>query len=418
MDEYSRVASLRLDHADPLAHFRDRFHFADADTLYLDGNSLGRMPARTPEFLAEVLTAGWGAGLVRSWTEWIDWGRRLGDLLAEHVLGARSGEVVLADSTSVNLYKLAAAALDAVPQRRTIVFDPADFPTNRYVLQGLASDRGLRTRPVHSDPVHGVDPAALAEVLDTDVALVVLSLVSYGSGALLDQAAVQEAADRYGALVLWDLSHAAGAVPVRLRASGSQLAVGCTYKYLNGGPGAPAFLYVREDLQTSLRQPIWGWFGQRDQFLMGSDYQPVDGIERFLVGTPPVLSLAALRPAVELFAEAGVDALRDKGIRLTELVIALADEWLAEFGVTVASPRDPARRGGHVSLHSPVAWQLCQALMQHGIICDYRDPGRLRIAPVPLYTRFTDVWDALSDLRSILADREYERFPSELSRVT
>ncbi len=418
MEELSREAAEERDADDELAPLREQFVIAD-ETIYLDGNSLGRLPAGTPDFLAQVVRDQWGAGLARSWSSWIDWGQRIGDQLAADVLGAEPGEVALSDSTSVNLYKLATAAVDAAPDRRTIVFDTDDFPTDRYVLQGLAEKRGLRLRGIDSHPDHGLDLHELQAALDGDVALVVLSLVSYRSGALLDMAAVNALVHRSGALVLWDLSHAVGAVPVHLGDAGADLAVGCTYKYLNGGPGSPAFLYVRRDWQSLLRQPIWGWFGQRDQFLMGPGYDPVERIDRFLVGTPPVLSLAAVQPGLELICRAGVDRLRRKGVLLGELVVALADRWLAPQGFRLASPRDPLRRGGHVSLAHPQAWPVCQALASRaGVVCDYRVPDRLRIAPVPAYTRFVDVWDAMDRLRGIVDRREYEESPVELSRVT
>jgi kynureninase len=414
-----RELAEELDAHDPLAGFRDQFVGSDPDLIYLDANSLGPLPAATPGFLDAVVRDGWGTGLVRSWDDWIDYANRLGDRLAEHVLGARPGEVVLSDATSVNLYKLAAAALGVRPGRGTIVMDTEDFPTDRYVVQGLAHERGLTVRTVRSHLDDGLDLDRLVAALDQDVALVVLSLVSYRSSALQDMAAVTEAARRVGALVLWDLSHAAGAVPVRLHESGADLAVGCTYKYLNGGPGAPAFLYVRRELQSALRQPIWGWFGQRDQFEMGPDYDPVDGVERFLAGTPPVLSLAAIDPALAMVELAGIDRMRDKAVRLGQLVVDLADEWLTPHGFRLASPRDADRRGSHVSLEHPDAWRISQALTGRAkVVCDYRVPDRLRIGPSPLYTRFVEVWDGMDRLRRLVADREHERLPEQLARVT
>lgn len=414
-----RTVAEELDAADPLAGFRERFVVTDPELIYLDGNSLGRLPAATPELLREVVEEGWGGGLVRSWQGWIDWGARLGDRLAEHVLGARPGEVVISDSTSVNLYKLAAAALDAAPGRGTVLMDAEDFPTNRYILQGLAEQRTLRLRRLPSDPDGGLDLDVLRSALDRDVALVVLSAVSYRSGALLDMAGVNELARSAGARVLWDLSHAAGAVPVDLAGTGADLAVGCTYKYLNGGPGSPAFLYVRRELQTVLRQPVWGWFGQREQFRMGPDYDPVPGIERFLVSTPPLLSLAAIDPALALVEEAGVARIRQKGLLLGRLVDDLADTWLAPLGFRPASPRRPELRGSHVSLYHPDAWRICQTLAADAkVVCDYRVPDRLRIGPAPLYTRFTEVWDALARLREVVAGRSYASRPADLARVT
>lgn len=414
-----RTVAEELDAADPLAAFRERFVIADPELIYLDGNSLGPLPAATPEVLREVVEDGWGGGLVRSWQGWIDWGARLGDRLAEYVLGAAPGEVVISDSTSVNLYKLAAAALDAAPGRGTVLMDAEDFPTNRYIVQGLAEQRGLRLVRLPSELDGGLDLDALRAALNGDVALVVLSLVSYRSGALLDMAQVNDLAHAVGARVVWDVSHAAGAVPVDLAGSGAELAVGCTYKYLNGGPGSPAFLYVRRDLQTRLRQPVWGWYGQRDQFAMGPDYDPVPGIERFLVSTPPLVSLAAIDPALALVEEAGLARIRAKGVRLGRLADDLADSWLTPLGFRPASPRPPERRGSHLSLHHPDAWRICQALAADAkVVCDYRVPDRLRIGLSPLVTRFTDVWDALDRIRDVVAEGVHASRPADLARVT
>jgi kynureninase len=419
MTAVSRQVAEELDARDPLAKFRAEFVVAQPEMIYLDGNSLGRLPAAAPDFLDMVIREAWGQGLVRSWGTWVDWAGRLGDRIAEHVVGARPGEVVVSDSTSVNLYKLAAAALDAAPDRGTIVFDTEDFPTDRYILQGLADQRGLAVRALQSDMDNGLDLGTLRAALDNDVALIVLSHVSYRSGALLDMAAVNAAAKEVGALVLWDLSHAAGAVPISLNATGADLAVGCTYKYLNGGPGSPAFLYVRQELHPVLRQPIWGWFGQRDQFEMGPAYDPVDTVDRFLVGTPPVLSLAAIDPALTILATAGMDQVRDKGKLLGQLVVDLAGEWLVPLGFRLASPADPEHRGSHVSLEHPEAWRICRALAEDAqVICDYRVPDRLRVGPAPLYTSFVDVWDAMDRLRTLVTSRGYEHLPHERSRVT
>ncbi|WP_036529424.1 kynureninase [Nocardia sp. CNY236] len=397
-----RMVAEQLDAADPLAEFRDRFVHADPELIYLDGNSLGRLPAATTDRLRGVVEEDWGSGLVGSWREWIDWTARLGDRLAQHVLGARPGEVVVSDSTSVNLYKLACAALDAAPRRGTVLIDAEDFPTNRYVMQGIAEQRGLRLRQLSSDIDGGLDLDVLRCALTPDVAVVVLSLVSYRSGALLDMAEVNELARTVGARVVWDVSHAAGAVPIDVTATGTELAVGCTYKYLNGGPGAPAFLYVCRELQTRLRQPIWGWFGQREQFQMGPDYDPMPSIERFLVSTPPLLSLAALDPALTVIEEAGMARIREKGLLLGRLADDLVDTMLTPLGFVPASPRSPYRRGSHVSLYHPHAWQICQASAEEAkVVCDYRVPDRLRIGLSPLYTRFTDIWDGIARIREV-----------------
>ena len=420
--DLTRAAAAALDAADPLAGFRARFTGTDDEgadrLLYLDGNSLGRLPVETPAAVARVVEQEWGRGLVGSWSSWIEQSRRIGDVLAAGVLGARPGEVLVSDTTSVDLYKLLVAGVDARPGRDVLVCCADDFPTDRFIVAGVARSRGMTVREVEAHVDDGLDLAVLAEALDERVAVVVLSQVAYRSGALVDVAEVTRLARDAGALVVWDLSHGAGAVPADLTASGADLAVGCTYKYLNGGPGAPAFLYVRRELQEQLRQPIWGWFGQRDQFAMGAAYDPAEGVDRFAVGTPPVLAMAAVEVGARLSAEAGIDRLAAKGRALTDLVVALADSWLAGHGVTVASPRDAARRGSHVSLAHPAAWQLTQALVDRGVVPDFRTPDRLRLGPAPLYTRFVDVWDAMDRLRTVLTDRSWEAYPAEHARVT
>ncbi|MDN3357159.1 kynureninase [Actinomadura sp. DC4] len=416
MTDLSRAYAALLDAEDPIASLRDAFVNDDPELIYLDGNSLGRLPKATTERVARVVREEWGADLIRSWDHWVDLPARAGDLIGEALLGAAAGQVAVSDSTTVNLYKLAVAALDARPDRTVIVTDDDNFPTDRYVLEGLAAQRGLELRVVRTDIDKGLDLDVLRDAVGEDTALVSLSHVAYRSGALLDMAAVNEIVHGAGALVLWDLCHSAGAVPVRLDATGADLAIGCTYKYLGGGPGAPAFLYVRQELQRRLRQPIWGWFGQRDQFAMGPSYDPVPGIDRFLVGTPAVLGIAAVEEGVRLLAEAGIERLRAKGVALTGYVIDLAREWLPELDL--ATPADPERRGSHVSLRHPEAWRLTQALIAAKVIPDYRTPERLRLGPAPISTSFTDVWDGLDRLRRIVADRSYEGFSSEPSRVT
>jgi kynureninase len=360
----------------------------------------------------------WGRGLIGSWAHWVERARAIGDVLADGVLGARPGEVMLSDSTSVDLYKLLVAGADARPGRDVLVCCADDFPTDRYIVGGVAAARGMTVREVAAHIDSGLDLDVLAGALDERVAVVVLSQVAYRSGALVDIAEVTRMARDAGALVLWDLSHGAGAVPADLTAAGADLAVGCTYKYLNGGPGAPAFLYVRRELQAQLRQPIWGWFGQRDQFAMGPAYDPAEGVDRFAVGTPPVLAMAAVDVGARLTAEAGIERLAAKGRELTGLLIALADAWPAGHGVTVASPREAARRGSHVSLAHPAAWQLTQALVDRGVVPDFRTPDRVRFGPAPLYTRFVDVWDAMDRFGQVLAEGAHERYPTERPRVT
>jgi kynureninase len=395
--------------------------FADEERIYLDGNSLGRLPVATRDRLHDLVDE-WGDRLVSGWPDWIDAPTRVGDALAEGVLGARPGEVLVADSTTVNLYKLCSAALDAyrLSAQGAVVTDQDNFPTDRYVLEGLAEQRGLQLRLMESDPVDGPQPEALeAELRDGAVALVVLSHVAYRSGALADLHALTDVARRFDAHVVWDLSHSAGAVPVDLRDARVELAVGCTYKYLNAGPGAPAFLYAAEEVQPRLRSPIWGWFGQRDQFEMERAYDPVDGIGRFMAGTPPIIDLAAVESGVRLTAEAGVGALREKSIALCELLVALHDERLAPLGFSVGSPRDPERRGSHVSLRHPDAWPICQAMTARaGVIPDYRGPDSIRLGVAPLYTRFVDIWDAVDRVRGLVERGEHTAFDAVPGRVT
>jgi kynureninase len=414
----SRADAAARDEADPLRRFRERFVIADDDLVYLDGNSLGRLPIATRRRLRRLVEREWGGDLIRGWDSWIGLAREAGDVLATGVLEARPGEVVVSDSTSVNLFKLASAALDARPGRPVILTDDDNFPTDRYVLAGLAEARGGRLRLIESDPDAGISAPDVEAALDETTALVSLSHVAYRSGAIADVHRITRAAHDAGALVLWDLSHSAGSVPVPLNSAGADLAVGCTYKHLNAGPGAPAFLYVRTDLQAQLRQPIWGWFGQRDQFAMGPEYDPVDGIERFLVGTPPVPGLVAVLEGARLTAEAGIDAVAAKSRSLTGYAVELADEWLAPHGFRLASPRDADRRGAHVALQHPRAWQLCQALKDARVIPDFRTPDRLRLGFAPLYTRHVDVYEGLARLRDIVSTGTHLAYPESRTRVT
>lgn len=390
-----------LDAADELAPFLERFVDSDPEFIYLDANSLGRLPAQTEARLTRVIHDEWGGELVRGWDHWIDMPRQVGDRLGTGVVGARPGEVLVADSTTVNFYKLAFAALAVRPGRKVIVTDRSNFPTDRYVLEGLTRSHGVKIRWLTPDPVAGVQPADVADALDDDVALVTFSHVNYRSSAIADMAAITTLAHDAGALILWDLSHAVGAVPVGLEGAGVDLAVGCTYKYLNGGPGAPAFLYIRRALQGEMRNPIQGWMGQRDQFAMGQGYDPQPDIRAWLTGTPTILALAAVDEGVALVVEAGLDRIRAKSVALTEYAIELHDAWLAPLGFTVGSPRDAAGRGAHVSVRRADAERLCAALMAAGVGTDFRAPDSIRLGLSPLTTRFRDVWTAVSRLREL-----------------
>jgi len=392
----SRLAAQALDAADPLATFGEQFAPNSSDAIYLCGNSLGRPPVAAVERMAQACEQ-WAARLVGGWDDWLDLPGRVGDLLAGPILGAQGGEVVVSDSTSVNLYKLAAAALEAQRPRTVVVSNGHDFPTDRYVLEGL----GPR-RLITADPIQGPTVADVTAALDGTVALVCLSHVDYRSSALADMATITAAVHHAGALMLWDLSHSAGCVPIGLEKAGVDLAVGCTYKYLCGGPGAPAFLYVRTELQQRLRQPIWGWFGQRDQFAMGQGYDPCPDIRRFLVGTPSVIALAGVQAAVEVIVAAGVEAIRDKALALGQLAMERYEAWLRPLGFVAGSPGEGQRRGSHLALCHADAQRLHRDLEHDaGVTTDFRFPNIIRFGLSPLTTRFVDVWDAIDRLRAL-----------------
>jgi kynureninase len=400
----NQQSAAALDASDPLAPFLQRFAPIPDGLVYLDGNSLGRLPSQTRHDLQRVLQHEWGERLIRGWDEgWMELPAQVGDRLGRHLLGARPGTTLVADSTSVCFYKLAAAALAARPGRRTIVTDTDNFPTDRYIVEGLAQRTGRTINWIGSDPRSGPQPEQVGTALQTgDVALVTFSHVSYRSSHIADMRAITRLAHDAGALVLWDLSHTAGSVPVALDADDVDLAVGCTYKYLNGGPGAPAFLYVNHRLVDELRQPIQGWLGRADPFTMGPGYEPAKGIAKFTSGTPPVLALTATQTGIELCIEAGIAAIRAKSTQLTGYAIELADELLAPHGVTVGSPRDPSRRGGHVALVHERARDLTAELAQRDVIVDFRAPDVIRIGLSPLTTRFADVHAGLATLKELL----------------
>ncbi|MDE2149122.1 MAG: kynureninase [Gammaproteobacteria bacterium] len=409
----TRADCLALDQADPLAALRRRFALPPR-TIYLDGNSLGALPRDTPAHLAAVVREQWGRGLIRSWPAagWIDAPRRVGDKIGR-LIGARRGEVVVCDSVSVNLYKLLAAALRLRPRRRTILCEAGDFPTDRYIAEGLVDRLGDGYR------LRCVAPTRLAAALDRDTAVLLLSHVNYRSGAMHDLAGLTAAAHRSGTLVLWDLSHSAGIVPLRLAAAEVDFAVGCGYKFLNGGPGAPAFAYVARHLQPRLVQPLHGWFGHARPFAFTADYRPAAGIDRLLVGTAPILGLAALESAIDLLLQVPIRQLREKSLRLSTLLIRRIQGELQHYGLSIVTPSHQARRGSQVSLRHRRAWPICQALIAAGVITDFRAPDVLRFGLAPAYLRYVDAWDAITRLRRIMRteawrDRQYAR----RSRVT
>ena len=405
-----RARAEQLDAEDPLAPFRERFVIGDPETIYLDGNSLGRLPSASRERIGKLVDQ-WGEELVTAWDEWIELPVRVGDLLAEAALGARPGEVIVSDSTTVNLYKLAAALLAG--RAGAIVAPRDEFPTDRYVLEGLASAHRRELTLFESDPLDGPSAEDVAQACGTrQVALVCLSHVNYRSGALADTRAIESAAS---APVVWDLSHSAGVLaPV-----GVGLAVGCTYKYLNAGPGAPAFVYVREELQPGLRNPVQGWFGQQRQFEMERPYDAEPGVRGFMTGTPNVPALVAIEEGAKLVAEAGIERIRAKAEALTTYLVELHDAWLAPLGFELGSPRDARRRGAHVSLRHAEAWPISRALIERArVIPDFRGPDSIRLGVPPLYTRFVDVHDALDRLRSLVERGEQREVDPTWRRVT
>lgn len=413
--------ALDLDVHDPLSRFRDEFVIDDPQMIYLDGNSLGRMPKRAAERLRQVIDHEWGRRLIRGWGEgWFNAPQRIGGKIAQ-LIGAQADEVIVADSTSVNLFKLIMAALAARPGRHTVVTEEINFPTDLYILQGAIKLAGPEYRLERLRAADGltIPTAEVIAAINSDTALVTLTHTAFKSGYVYDMAAITDAAHHGGALALWDLCHSVGAVPVDLNACNVDLAAGCTYKYLNGGPGAPAFIYVRRDLQEQLLSPIWGWFGQKGQFDMKPDYEPGPGLQRFLAGTPTLLSLSAIEPGVELLLEAGMERLRAKSVAQTEYLIALWEAWLQPLGVSLNSPRDSKIRGSHVSLGHPEGLRIDRALIEEmNVIPDFRYPDNIRLGIAPIYTSFADIHEAMTRLRRVIAERLYENYPAERPDVT
>ena len=404
----TRESCIEADRLDPLAHLRQRFDLPDG-VIYLDGNSLGVLPRAARARSLAVLGEEWGTGLIRSWNAagWFELPVRLGEKL-RRLLGAGPGEIVVTDTTSLNLFKALAAALRiqqaSRPERRVIVSERDNFPTDLYVVQGMIDwlQQGYQLRLIDAD-------RPLEDSLTDDIAVLCLSHVNYRTGAMHDMAAITGLAHRQGALTLWDLAHSAGAVPVDLQASDADFAVGCTYKYLNGGPGSPAFIWVSPRLQDRCWQPLSGWWGHDDPFAMAVDYQPARGIRRFLCGTQPVLSMAVAECGLDIALEADMAAVRAKSLALADLFIRLVEERCAAHPLTLITPREHARRGSHVSFRHPDGFAVMQALIGRGVIGDYREPEVLRFGLAPLYLGYADVWDAVEALRDILDTRGWDR---------
>lgn len=414
----------QLDAQDELASYRDCFVIDDPDGLiYLDGNSLGRLPKAAIPYLNKLIGKQWGQRLIRSWNEgWFTAAKRLGNKLAR-IVGAQDGQVLISESTSTNLFKLAVAALRARPGRKKIVSDAFNFPSDLYIFRGIIDLLGGKHQLVIVPSRDGISihPDDLAKAIDEETALVSLTHVAFKSAFMYDMQAVTKLAHQAEALTLWDLSHSVGAVPLQLDDWGVDLAVGCTYKYLNGGPGSPAFIFVRGELQDVFSQPIWGWFAAHKPFDFNLEFTPARGIGRFQVSTPPVLSMLALEPALDIFLEAGMDRLRAKSVQQTEYLIYLAESWLYPLGFSLGSPPDPEMRGSHVSLQHSEAYRINRALIEADglrVIPDFRAPDNIRLGISPLYNSFMDIYRAIDRMREIVAGKEYEQFSSERLAVT
>ncbi len=409
----TRADLAALDRADPLAAFRQDFVMPDG-IVYLDGNSLGPLPAATPARVAAVVAQEWGEGLIRSWNDagWIGLPERVGDKIGR-LLGAPPGCVIAADSTSVNVFKALGVALRLRPDRRVIVSEAGNFPTDLYIAEGLIALLGQQHE------LRLVEPGTIAFALGPDVAVLMLTHVDYRTGAMHDMAALTAAAHAAGALTLWDLAHSAGAVPVDLAAADADLAVGCGYKFLNGGPGAPAFLYVAGRLQAEARYPLTGWLGHAEPFGFHGSYRPAPGIARATVGTPSIIAMAALEVGVDLALRAPMAAVRAKSLHQAALLMALVAQACPDAGLEQATPTEPGARGSQVSFRHPEAYAIMQALIGRGVIGDFRTPDIIRLGITPLYLRYVDLWEAALALQDVMATRAWDdpRFRTR-NRVT
>lgn len=422
---------MALDASDPLASFRAQFFHADPDQCYLDGNSLGKLPLATIESITSFLTAEWGTELVGGWSHWIDEAQVAGDLLARATLGTGPGQTLVCDTTSMNFYQLALAAIDARPGRTTVIIDSANFPTDRYILEGIAKQRGLNLVTLDTDGSGGpgavrvgaeherVTAELLAPHLNDDVALVTLQAINYRSGARSELHEISRAVKDAGALMLWDCSHAGGAIDLAFDTNGIDLAVGCTYKYGNSGPGSPAWLFVRGELQAQLEVPIQGWFAQRDQFLMGPWFEKSEDIRGFQVASPSIIGIRAVQASYAMIETAGIGAIEAKAALGTELMIALTDAWLAPYGAELGTPREANHRGGHIIITHPDAAKIALALRKiKNVVPDYREPSSIRLAISPLATSYVEVWDGFNRLRELLETGDYASVAPDASRVT
>ena len=419
-----RAYALELDKNDPLASYRSKFVITDPNLCYLDGNSLGRLPHATVKAVSDFVSHEWGKEVVTGWSHWIDEAQVAGDLLGRSSLGAAAGQVLVCDTTSVNFYQLCLAAINARPGRKTIITDAANFPTDRYILDGIAKQLGLNLVIIdNEDPAIAENERITAELLEKymseDVALVTFEVIQYRSGARTDIQSVTDLARSYGAFAVWDASHATGAIEMNFDECGVDLAVGCTYKYGNSGPGSPAWLYVSKRVQKELQVPIQGWFGNEDQFGMGPDFVKAEGIRGFQIASPSIIGIRGVQIAFEMIEEAGIDVIASKAAIGTQMMIDLYDEWLAPLGYTLLTSRNPKERGGHISIGHPDAAKICVALRKFAnVIPDYRTPNAIRLAIAPLPTSYVEVWDGFQRIRDLTETRQYEKVEGSDSRVT
>jgi len=424
MKATDRQFALDLDARDPLAHFRSQFVIGDPNICYLDGNSLGRLPLTTIDAVNNFMKDEWGPEVVTGWGHWVDEAQPTGDLIGRATLGAAAGQVLACDTTSVNFYQLARAAIHARPGRKTIITDAANFPTDRYILDGIAKQFGLNLVIIDNESAGAAEneritPEILAPYLNGDVALVTLEVIQYRSGARNDIKSITDLVRKHGAFMLWDASHAVGAIEMDFDKNGVDIAVGCTYKYGNSGPGAPAWLYVNKRVQAELQVPIQGWFSQGEQFAMGADFERAQGIRGFQIASPSLIGLRCIKSAFTMIEEAGIGAISEKAAIGTEMMIQLYDAWLAELGFTLLTSRNPQERGGHISLGHPDAARICVALREFAdVIPDYRTPNSIRLAIAPLPTSYVEVWDGFARIRDLVASRQYEKIKTTDSRVT
>lgn len=423
MNVTDRAYALELDKNDPLAHFKSHFVVTDPEMCYLDGNSLGRLPKETISAVNNLMTE-WGSEVVTGWGHWVDEAQPTGDLLGQAALGAGPGQILVCDTTSVNFYQLCLAAVHARPGRKTIITDAANFPTDRYILDGIAKQFGLKLVLIQNeDPAvathERITTQVLAPYLNDDVALVTLQVIQYRSGARTDIKSITDQVRAIGALVVWDASHAVGAIELNLDANGVDLCVGCTYKYGNSGPGSPAWLYVSKKIQKELQVPIQGWFAQDAQFEMGPVFERAQNIRGFQIASPSLIGIRCVQTAFSMIKEAGIDAIAQKAAVGTQMMIDLYDAWLAPLGFVLNTSRDPKERGGHISLVHPDAAQICVAMREiSNVIPDYRTPNSIRLAISPLPTSFVEVWDGFARTRDLVASGQYKTIKEGGSRVT